>query len=368
MSSNENMKALQVYAKIGAKSSGGLQVYKRNKACLDRYFGIDNVLEYGVKRKGGRYSITKITGPLFYLHFCGINKEDKENIVRIIEEGHVKLVFVESSLFGSLVDYIKKISPEVKIVTYFHNVEYDFQRSQMTWLQWLLVGWQNPLIKKSELLALRHSDACIVLHNRDNERLSSLYGCKAKYEIPITLKDVPLFCQPDTEYHVPIRLLFFGSNFPSNVDAVDILVNQIMPRVNAEMRIAGNGMDRLKGKYNNSRLSIEGYVNDLEEMYDWADLVVLPIFTGAGMKVKVAEALQFGKNIVASSDSLIGYEIDNLSGILSCNNIDDIVTNINDFDKSLPRYNVQGRKLFEKKYSYDASYQAYDRIFNEILK
>ena len=40
-----------------------------------------------------------------------------------------------------------------------------------------------------------------------------------------------------------------------------------------------------------------------------ADAVIAPVFDGAGMKVKVAEALSYGKPVIGTSHAFIGYGI-----------------------------------------------------------
>jgi hypothetical protein len=80
------------------------------------------------------------------------------------------------------------------------------------------------------------------------------------------------------------------------------------------------------------------------------------------MKVKTAEALGYGKNIIASSNALEGYEIEGIQGILRCDSVDNFVKAINSFDTSLPRFNTESRNLFMSKYSYESSESAFKKI------
>ena len=360
------MKALIVYSQMNGNLTGGVQGHKRSVACLQHFFGENNIYEYPVIRKDGRFLLYKIIGSLISLNFLGLDNQDKKHIYEIIKKEKIDLIYVDTSFFGSLIKFIKSRC-DVKIVSFFHNVEYDFQKSQMNFLKKFLLGWQLPLVKKSESITLKCSDSCIALHHKDNERLKELYGTSAGFEAPVALMNSPVIYSQISEYHRPLRLLFFGSYFPSNVEAVNVLLNKIRPNVSACFRIAGSGMDVLSNRYNNDNVIIEGFVENIQEMYDWADVIVLPIYSGAGMKVKVAEALQYGKNIIASKDALIGYEIDGVDGVISCDTVQDLVDAINNFDITLPRYNQKARKLFEERYSYDASYKIFDKVFSKTL-
>lgn len=361
------MKVLFVYPRLSAKSSGGIQCSKRNYKALVQIFGEENIISYPVEQKHNRMLIKKVMNHVFELGFGGLDKSVKKEVVEIINTEHIKYVHIDSSSFGSLTKYIREQNCNVKVVTFFHNVEYDFVKSTLPpSLKGILMSYRLPLIKLAEKYSLKFSNICISLHKKDSERIEELYGKSPNYEIPITLNDVKAkFCTEKT-YNNRLRLLFFGANFKPNIDAVDILVNEILPNVEeqVELLIAGDGMDKIANIYRNcANVTVKGFVEDIDSMYNWADIVVLPIFSGAGMKVKTAEALLYGKNIIASDVALDGYCVDNVPGIVRCTKIDDFVKTLNTWDKTLPRFNIGARKLYENCYSYDVSFRMFQKVY-----
>lgn len=106
-------------------------------------------------------------------------------------------------------------------------------------------------------------------------------------------------------------VLFVGSNTAPNVVGLAWLFDKVWPQVltkapHARLVVAGNvsrgappapqGVDML------------GPVPDLEALYASAAVVVSPLITGSGLKIKVVEALARGKALVATSVSLQGVE------------------------------------------------------------
>ena len=367
------MKILFVYPKFIEKATGGIQCSKRNSKSLVHIFGKNNVILYPVERKGSRYSLKKVINLFTELGLGGLDRNDKEKIVKILNSEHVDIVHLDTSLYGSLAKYIRAYKKDVSIVTFFHNVEYDFTKSfcSYTSLHGLLMGCLTPLVRRAEKYSVRYSNLIISLHNKDSERLRELYGKSADYEIPITLNDSNAIIDTKLSYGNKLRLLFFGSKFKPNIEAIDILLNKIWPLINVpvELLIAGDRMDSLVGKYKGyDNIRIKGYVEDLDDMYNWADVVVLPIFSGAGMKVKTAEAMLYGKNILASDMALEGYDVENVPGIVRCHTIDDFVKGINAWNKSLPRYNLFARKIYEHCYSYDASFSMFEKAYGSLVK
>jgi glycosyltransferase involved in cell wall biosynthesis len=49
-------------------------------------------------------------------------------------------------------------------------------------------------------------------------------------------------------------------------------------------------------------------VENLQAYYHYASAVVAPIFSGGGMKVKIAEALMHNKTIISTKFAAVGYE------------------------------------------------------------
>jgi hypothetical protein B2_15733 len=92
------------------------------------------------------------------------------------------------------------------------------------------------------------------------------------------------------------NILFVGGYYYPNVNGFRWFIKNVTPliKINYEVTLVGNRMDLLKEEFsNNSNVKVLGRVEDLSPYYEDADVVVGPIFEGAGMKVKTAEALSY---------------------------------------------------------------------------
>lgn len=348
-------------------NGGGSVVHKENYYSLVNYFREDNVLQYPIYRKGKLNKVRMFFNDILALGFGGLSNEDKNKIISIIKRNDIKLVFIDSSIFGCLAGYLKgKI--RVKTVVFFHNVEYDYWKNQIKLEHSYSHSYRIPLAQINERSAAKYSDILITLTQKDSDRLYSLYGRHADYIIPVGIRDNITTYNKSTLVSEKLNLLFFGSSFPPNLEAAEILINQILPFVNADVLIAGKGMDILQNKYSNiPKLKIQGYVENISDMYNSADVVVMPIISGSGMKVKTAEALAYGKNIIATSNALEGYEVDGVAGIIRCDTVADFINAIKTLDRSLTKYNDKARELFLSKYSLDSSFVAYKQVYDNLF-
>jgi len=147
--------------------------------------------------------------------------------------------------------------------------------------------------------------------------------------------------------------MFLGTNFPANTKGLLWFVKEVFPHVDIRLQIVGKGMEKIKPQLpNNQNIELYGSVPDLNEFLENADLMILPIFKGSGMKVKTCEALMYGKNIIGTTEAFEGYEMDyNLAGGC-CNTKSDFIKKIEDFISSpRPRFNTYSREIFLEKYS-----------------
>lgn len=71
-------------------------------------------------------------------------------------------------------------------------------------------------------------------------------------------------------------------------------------------RNPGNDLKKLAEE--TARVKLIDSPKEMSPFFLNADMYVAPVFEGAGMKVKVAEALSYGLTVVGSHHALIGYE------------------------------------------------------------
>jgi succinoglycan biosynthesis protein ExoO len=106
-------------------------------------------------------------------------------------------------------------------------------------------------------------------------------------------------------------LLFVGSNTAANIIGLQRFFAEIWPlvrarRPHASLAVAGS-VARSLGPAPEG-VSILGVAADLAPLYRDAGVVISPLFTGSGLKIKLIEAMAAGKAIVGTSVTLQGVE------------------------------------------------------------
>jgi glycosyltransferase involved in cell wall biosynthesis len=112
-----------------------------------------------------------------------------------------------------------------------------------------------------------------------------------------------------------VSLLFVGNlTYPPNVEAAQLLVEEILPRVQRRLAqrvrlvLVGRHVPELRG-VERPGVELKGFVSDLRSVYAAADVVVVPITKGAGTRIKLIEAFAYGVPVVASATAAAGLEV-----------------------------------------------------------
>lgn len=104
-----------------------------------------------------------------------------------------------------------------------------------------------------------------------------------------------------------------------------------------------------------------GGVNSLQNYYNIASAVVMPIFIGDGMKVKTAEAFMYGKTVFATNEALEGYDVKGIEGIHICNTAEEFINSLNNEHRYGFRQEV--RDAFLDRYCT----RAWENVFSDYL-
>ena len=122
-------------------------------------------------------------------------------------------------------------------------------------------------------------------------------------------------------------------------------------------------MEKLRPLIDNSKnVEIHDSVDDLSVFYERANIVVCPLFYGGGMKVKVAEALMYGKKIIGTELAFFGYEPEKCPTMITSSDAEVYKKVIENLNPGITTYD-ESILHFEKYFSYSSTL----KLFHEAL-
>lgn len=380
------MKALFISHELHNISGSG-EYLRAFQKCLYNVFGQKNVITLDVMQKKESFEETEyityfeaknviqkmIDLCLYDATFFSRHLERK--IKTIILTNDIDVVFLARSGYGGIIKSIKKINNNIKFVTIFHDIFPDVLRQDINLYSAVS---ENKLVcrvfnffqKCAEDKSVRLSDISVVLNEREKRLYEKYYKKSPSLIIPIFCTDRYDGERADKVRSVyePLKILFVGTYFKPNVEGINWFVKNVVPIINVPftLYLVGNGLEKLKEDktFDNPKICIVGTVNDIDEWYYQADVVISPILEGTGMKTKTVEAVMFGKYYIGTQEAMCGF--DNMNEHI-CRTPEDFKKKIENRYSCINKLFLSNRMLYETYYSLDVISEKLKRELQGII-
>ena len=170
------------------------------------------------------------------------------------------------------------------------------------------VNYKNyifAMTEATEKAALERSDVVIAIQNEEEDFFRNMLG-KGSSTKAVTIGENMEIKEPhvaDTK-----KVVFLGSTYVINREGVMHFIDEILPELKricpeAEVIFAGSICKSLPDSDAYTKL---GWVEDLEELYRDARVIINPVRHGAGLNIKMVEALSQAKPVVTHIKGMRG--------------------------------------------------------------
>ena len=164
---------------------------------------------------------------------------------------------------------------------------------------------------EEETEVLQQFDTVIAIQNEEQAAFQKMVQSEAKVIVagypthvaaPVSLKKTL-----NAEY----TLGYFGSDNPSNTQAITWFLKEVWPKLvasypQANMLIAGAVCNSLQASTATANVSFQHQVEDIRSLYEKFQIAINPVQFGTGLKIKNQEALAFGKPLIVSRQGAAG--------------------------------------------------------------
>lgn len=197
----------------------------------------------------------------------------------------------------------------VPTVLRLHNVEADLAQRYARTVKGplrLFVEEQARRMRRFEMAACRQASLCLAITEEDAEIIRKRVP-DAQVAVSPAGVDLERYA-PRPMSEEPGTVAFVGAlDWPPNADSVRWFRSEIWPRIRAEEPTArwivvgkGPSAEMLRWPEEDRSIIVTGYVDDVRKYLDVASVVVVPLRSGGGMRLKILEALASAKPVVST--------------------------------------------------------------------
>lgn len=201
-----------------------------------------------------------------------------------------------------LFDYFKDHDSVLKVILTHDLIHKRIESAKHLNIPWTFSDWNRE--KESQLL--RKADVLLSIHEEDTKMMVKMAPQSEVISTPMSVSRPVL-----NRKQVPGRCLFVGSNGQPNVQGLTWFLNHVWPLVfqtipDCSFHVCGTVCNEIKHKYQN--VNFLGRVDRLENEYSASELIIIPLFFGSGLKIKLVEALAHGRACVSTSVGVQGLQ------------------------------------------------------------
>mgnify|MGYP000000312601 CR=1 FL=1 len=296
-----------------------------------------------------------------------------KKVIDILNKEKFDAIFVNMFRLGYLINYIKPF-PGVKVFI-SHNVEtqlsystYIYQKNPIKKLAYYLDYIKTKYYEKK---FISQFDCITTICDVDKETFSTMFHKQIEVLPPVINIDN---CKIDTS-HIEDKFIICGAFHwgPKYVNLKLLLASKNIGKYKEsghELMIVGraNKKDVDYVNKNYPGIHMTGPVETVIPYYEKARIAIVPELVGGGFKLKIAEAVQYSKPIVAIKGSVTDKSMIPGKHYIEADNFDDLII------KSLELMNnpklqsdlvYNARQLFKNRYTKDYAVQVINRLLKQ---
>ncbi|MDP2364765.1 MAG: glycosyltransferase, partial [Ignavibacteria bacterium] len=285
----------------------------------------------------------------------------------MLEEFNPDILYVDHLL---MMQYPLKYKPDAQIWLYNEESQLYIKKYNLRKNIFDLV--KNIGLSGFEKKAISSTYKTFLITNHESEYLKSIGFNSVK--TMSYLVDDKFFYNGWKKKQKVFSLLFIGDfSHRPNKEAAKLICNSIYPAIrNLQIKIilVGRNIKKIK-KYISSEIEIHENVEDVRSFYWESTLFIAPIFSGAGMRIKILEAASCGLPILMTPLANLGVNLeiskeafieDDISGMI------EKIKNIYNSDVSnLVNVSISANKKVRSNFGIEKMNKLYDEILSELL-
>ncbi|WP_143435061.1 glycosyltransferase family 4 protein [Hymenobacter roseosalivarius] len=252
------------------------------------------------------------------------------------------VVQVEGTFVAWYVDIIRAEAPQLPVVLRAHNVEHTIwkmlaERERKPIKAMYFHHLANGL-KRFEEKYMPRFNAVAAITAPDQRRLRGM-GCPEPVVFVPAGVELSRFQIDSTIQPKPKTLFMIGSlNWLPNVEGFDWFLTNVWPYVHErmpelELHIAGKDTPerilRLKG----GNVFVHGFVESAPEFMQRYEVMIVPLLSGGGMRIKIIEGMALGKCIISTGLGSEGISVRNGHDIVLCDEPSEWINRIESYYK-----------------------------------
>jgi glycosyltransferase involved in cell wall biosynthesis len=301
----------------------------------------------------------------------------EEKLRQLLQTSSFDIILLESIFMTPYINTIRKNS-KAKIVLRAHNVEHIiWQRLKKSEKNIFLRPYLSLLtnrLKRYELGIINKVDAILPITPDDEKSFHSL-GCNVPMHVTPVGVDLNQYSNQINKEN-EISLFHLGSmDWMPNLEGINWFLDDCLPVIRKKFPqlkifLAGRGFPHSIRKNAPANVICDGEIADAKRYMDGKQIMIVPLKSGSGMRVKIIQGMALGKTIISTTIGAEGIHCTNGKDILLADSPSEFLMQIGKcISNPTLCFSIgnEARELVSKEYSNEAIGKEVKTFLEKIL-
>ena len=267
----------------------------------------------------------------------------KKKLEELLRENTFDIVQLETLYLATFVDTIRSHS-QALVVMRSHNVEFEIweriSHNTSNFFKKLYLNYLTKKLKNYEISKLNDYDFLLPITVRDENKFKD-FGCKIpQLVVPIGLDISNYMAESASFNNINLSISFIGSlDWLPNLEGLNWFLTNVWTKINSQFPdiqfvIAGRNTPNWLRQKQYPQVKVAGEVASAVDFINQHPIMVVPLWSGGGMRAKILEGMALGRVIITTSIGLEGIEAQNMSEILIANTSDEMLEQLRFCDEN----------------------------------
>lgn len=307
-----------------------------------------------------------------------ISKDFEQAIVRALNNEKFDIVQLEMLYMTPYMKIIRAHS-DAKIILRSHNIEHlIWERITLNTrnpIKKLYLGYLTSKLKAYELETMNSYDGIVTISDKDAEHYKS-NGCQIPIiDLPFGV-DLSGYNMQETDYEFPSLFHIGSMNWMPNDEGIKWFIDNTWDMVHKKFPslkfyLAGRIMPDWLNNLNKKNIEVIGEVDNARDFINSMAIMIVPLFSGSGIRIKIIEGMALGKTIISTQIGAEGIEYTNGENILIANTPEEFLDAITKCTASKNYCNEVGgkaRQLIDKKHNIKNLVAKLEVFYQKVLE
>jgi len=267
------------------------------------------------------------------------HKNMVNKLTQILKSETFDIIHIESIYMAPYIPLIRKYS-KAKILMRLHNIEHQI------WVR-LSENEHNPVMKlayrvnahqlrRVERKILQEVDGYMSISEPDYQYFNNTMPNVPGIVIPFGI-NVDNYDMEDDDYIATDHpsLFHLGSmNWSPNVEGIEWFLDEVWPEIlvahpDLTFTLAGHDIPENIRNRQDKNVTVVGAVPDANEFMMDHDIMVVPLLSGSGIRIKIVEAMALGRVVITTSIGAEGLDVQDGKHLFIANTPEEFVSVVN---------------------------------------